>query len=318
MSSSTIESPTITVLTSTNGPVANQSVTSASSIKIKVDDKSSGPGRLEVRRAGESQPFATFGKFEALQTTSYIFTPLEEGAALGGLGTLAAGQYVISAWDQAGNSAGDFGFIRREPYFLGGSGREAVCRKGLSQESNVFFAGGTRVAQWIGPLSNIRGAGTDGGATIVAQSIEQSSNIQGAGPTADTRFFRTVLPCINDFRKVVTPSRDLIAAGDRFGKFNPIYCRLRCRDVARGAPLGVPQGVDRRTNSGVLEGTYRVTNSCRRPTRPCKPSSREITPKVLTFLRRETGSLSLAVRRGVLFDKAARGVGRGGNGTLYV
>jgi len=103
MSLSTIESPTITVFTSTNGPVANQSVTSASSIKIKVDDKSSGPGRLEVRRTGESQPFATFGNFEALQTTTYIFTPLEEGAALGGPGTLGAGQYSVSAWDQAGN-----------------------------------------------------------------------------------------------------------------------------------------------------------------------------------------------------------------------
>jgi len=275
MSAAAIDLPSVTVLTSTGGAVAPNSITAATGVTVEVEDSRSGPGRLEVTVLAGSGGARTVSNSDYIDDTQVLYTSTRAG--LGDLGSLPAGQVYLRAIDQAGNIS-TFSFLSPLPLVSVGGGRGAVRQKAVGSSVKVW-AGEALIAQWIEPCVNIR--------------------------VSDTRFFRTVLPDINDFRKVVTPSRDLSAAEGRFEKFNPIYCRLRCRD-------------------GVIERTYRVTNS-----------RRQIERRILTLFRRETDGF--AVRSGSLFargylparpgtarsarltaEKAARGVGRSGKRALYV
>lgn len=92
-----IEYPVITLIDGISGAPLPNMATSTTSIKIRVQDQLSGPGRLELSKNGVLFAVET----TAWDGTSHTYSSADTG--LSTMSNLANGQYVARAIDQAGN-----------------------------------------------------------------------------------------------------------------------------------------------------------------------------------------------------------------------
>ncbi len=106
---SVIDTPSVLLFAGPSGdtPITN-GATSSTTIRVKVEDKYSGPLRLELQGSSFEAVNLNFSAGQIGDTTSYMYT----SADLSGLGGLQNGEYSVTAVDQAGNT-NSAGFIIR-------------------------------------------------------------------------------------------------------------------------------------------------------------------------------------------------------------